>query len=82
MSTVQNVTNILIRIIPVKICLPQDSNELYDDSAAIVTGWGTTDYGGELSSILLEVTLEVGFEAITSWASVSRSCERPRSYQW
>uniref|UniRef100_A0A8D8RT84 Serine proteinase stubble n=1 Tax=Cacopsylla melanoneura TaxID=428564 RepID=A0A8D8RT84_9HEMI len=40
------------------VCLPQPG-EFYEDSTAIVTGWGTLSYGGEKSDILMEVPIPV-----------------------
>jgi secreted trypsin-like serine protease len=40
------------------ICLPKTNMEVYKKSA-IVTGWGQTTFGGEVSNVLLEVVIPV-----------------------
>lgn len=40
------------------VCLPQPG-EFYEDSIAIVTGWGTLSYGGPKSDVLMEVPVPV-----------------------
>ena len=41
------------------VCLPASASSLYTGQVATVTGWGTTSFGGSLSSTLLEVDVTV-----------------------
>ena len=43
----------------VPACLPTDPNQLYVDQQAVVSGWGTTSFGGSTSNLLKETTVNI-----------------------
>ena len=41
------------------VCLPANVYNTYTGEKAIATGWGTVSFGGEASSVLQEVKIDV-----------------------